>query len=62
MTTVSTASPYGRFIEIKSNLRREKLWYNFVGGSFRPKANNKFVSVSPCSEKKFSPGNPEKNL
>ena len=62
MTTVSTASSYGRFIEIKGNLRREKLWYNFVGGSFRPKANNKFVSVSSCSEKKFSPENPEKNL
>lgn len=38
MTTVFQATPYGRFIEIKNNLRKRKLYqmnigYNFLGSN-----------------------------
>ena len=44
MTAVLHAWPYGRFIEIQSNLRRKKLYRtnqgsNCLGGSFSNRAN-----------------------
>ena len=44
MTTVFHAWPYGRFIEIQSNLKRQKLHRtnqgsNFLGGSFSNRDN-----------------------
>ena len=58
MTTVFYARPYGRFIEIKSNLKRKKLHRtkqssNFLGGSFINGEN-----VSPNSIPKIERDNP----
>ena len=44
MTTAFHVWPYGRFIEIQSNLRRKKLYRinqgsNFLGGSFNNRDN-----------------------